>query len=365
MKKDLLTQADVEKLCQLLDKRERKATDTQHGSGVGGRYVLPNVVVCCHKSPDGDAIGSSRGVAAWLRDYHGIKARVIVPDAYPDFLQWLPGTADIVRYDKHKEDCDALLQEADVVFCLDFNTTSRVGEMQAALDASPADKVLIDHHLGPDIDAVVRLSRPEMSSTSEMVFRLIWQCGGFEQMGKDCAAAIYCGMMTDTGGFTYNSNSPDIFFIISQLLTKGIDKDRIYRNVFNNYSQWALRLRGYLISEKMCVVRGLHASFFTLSRDDMKRFHFIKGDAEGLVNEPLRIKGMRLSISLREDDRRDNTIWVSLRSVDDFPCNKMAAEFFNGGGHLNASGGHLDCSLREAVEITRRAIAHYAQLLGD
>ena len=110
--------------------------------------------------------------------------------------------------------------------------------------------------------------------------------------------------------------------------------------------------------------RGLHASFFTIWGSDMKRFHFIKGDAEGLVNEPLRIKGMRLSISLREDDRRDNTVWVSLRSVDDFPCNKMAEEFFNGGGHLNASGGRLNCSLRQAEEIVRQAIAHYAELLG-
>ena len=133
--------------------------------------------------------------------------------------------------------------------------------------------------------------------------------------------------------------------------------------MFNNYSQWAMRLRGYLISQKMNVVAGMHASYFSISRHDMKRFHFIKGDVEGLVNEPLRIKGMRLSISLREDDRRDNVVWVSLRSVDDFPCNKMAEEFFNGGGHLNASGGHLDCSLGEAVQITQQAIAHYKDLL--
>ena len=169
--------------------------------------------------------------------------------------------------------------------------------------------------------------------------------------------------MTDTGGFTYNSNSPEIFYIISQLLTKHIDKDKIYRNVFNNYSQMAMRLRGYLIYKKLTVIDDLHASFFTISRADMKRFRFIKGDAEGLVNEPLRIKGMRLSISLREDDRRDNTVWVSLRSVDSFPCNKMAEKFFNGGGHLNASGGRLNCSLEEAVTIARKAIEDFAELL--
>ena len=344
MKIELLTEAEVASLKHIIEESA-------------------NIVVCCHKSPDGDAMGSSLAWAAFLR-MQGKAPKVITPDACPDFLQWLPGAVDVMRYDKQREEGDALLANADLVFCLDFNSTGRVDEMQSSLDASPARKVLIDHHLSPDIDAVLEVSHPEMSSTSEMVFRLMWQLGAFDDMDADCAAAIYCGMMTDTGGFTYNSNSPEIFFIISQLLTKGIDKDRTYRNVYNNYSPWALRLRGYIISEKMRMVRGLHASFFTISRSDMKRFHFIKGDAEGLVNEPLRIKGMRLSISLREDDRRDNTVWVSLRSVDDFPCNKMAEEFFNGGGHLNASGGRLNCSLRQAEEIARQAIAHYAELLG-
>ena len=165
--------------------------------------------------------------------------------------------------------------------------------------------------------------------------------------------------MTDTGGFTYNSNNPEIFYIISQLLTKGIDKDKIYRNVYNNYSAWAIRLRGHLMSERLIVMEEQNATYFTITRKDMKDFHFIKGDAEGLVNEPLRIKGIKLSISLREDDRRDNLIWVSLRSVDDFPCNKMAEQYFNGGGHLNASGGHLFCSMEEAERITKEAITEF------
>ena len=321
-----------------------------------------NIVICCHKSPDGDAIGSSLGLARFLQTM-GKQPAVVVPDAFPDFLHWMPGTEGIVRHDKQRDRAEALLAQADVVFCLDFNTTSRVADMQQALDATPARRVLIDHHLTPDIGAVLTVSHPEMSSTSEIVFRLIWQMGGFGQMDASCAAAIYCGMMTDTGGFTYNSNSPAIFFIISQLLTKGIDKDKIYRNVFNNYSQWAIRFRGYLMSERLYVMPQLHASFFSISKSEMRRFHFIKGDVEGLVNEPLRIKGMKLSVSLREDDRHDNTVWVSLRSVDDFPCNRMAAEFFNGGGHLNASGGHLDCSLAQAIAITKQAIQHYAHLL--
>lgn len=321
-----------------------------------------NIVICCHKSPDGDALGSSLGWAEVLR-LCGKSANIIVPDAYPDFLQWLPGTERIVRYDKHTDKASAMLQDADLVFCLDFNSVDRVDEMKDALAASPAKKIMIDHHLDPQMDTILTVSHPQMSSTSELVFRIIWQMGKFEEMDKKCATCVYCGMMTDTGGFTYNSNQPEIFFIISQLLTKEIDKDRIYRNVFNNFSPWAIRLRGYLMSQKLNVFNDLHASYFTLSRRDMRDFHFIKGDAEGLVNEPLKIKGMKLSVSLREDDRRDNLIWVSLRSVGTFPCNKVAAEFFHGGGHLNASGGRLQCSLEEAEAVVRRAFAHYEPLL--
>lgn len=322
-----------------------------------------HIVICCHKSPDGDALGSSLAWAEYLRT-QGKEPEIVVPDAYPDFLQWLPGTERVVRYDKHAADkADALLAGADLIFCLDFNGTDRVDEMRGALEQATARKIMIDHHLDPSMDTVLTVSHPQMSSTSELVFRIIWQLGGFDGMSRKCAVCIYCGMMTDTGGFTYNSNQPEIFFIVSQLLTKGFDKDKIYRNVFNNFSPWAIRLRGYLMSQKLNVFNDLHASYFTISRRDMRDFHFIKGDAEGLVNEPLKIKGMRLSVSLREDDRRDNTIWVSLRSVDDFPCNKVAAEFFNGGGHLNASGGRLHCSLAEAERVVRRAFAHYEDLL--
>ena len=194
-----------------------------------------NIVICCHKSPDGDALGSSLGWANFLT-VCGKSPTIVVPDAYPDFLQWMPGANAIVRYDKHTEQATTLLQNADLVFCLDFNGSDRVDEMKDALEASPAKKVMIDHHLDPKMQTVLTVSHPNMSSTSELVFRIIWQLGKFDEMPKECAVNIYCGMMTDTGGFTYNSTQPEIFFIISQLLTKGIDKDRIYRNVFNNFS---------------------------------------------------------------------------------------------------------------------------------
>ena len=321
-----------------------------------------NIVITCHTNADGDAIGSSLGWAEYLRT-QGKEPLIIVPDQYPDFLMWLPNTEKIIRYDKHKERADMLLAIADVVFCMDFNVPSRVDQMKDALLASKAQKVLIDHHLDPDVPAVLTISHPEASSTSELVFLLVWQSGAYEQMGRHFAMPIYCGMMTDTGGFTFNSNDPDIYFIISRLLIKKINKDKIYRNVYHNYSENRLRLTGYVMLEKLVVDQERHASYYTLTRQDLRRFHFVKGDAEGLVNMPLQIKGHKLSISLREDTERDNLVWVSLRSVDDFPCNKMAEEFFNGGGHLNASGGRLNCSIDQAVSIAQQAILKYETML--
>ena len=321
-----------------------------------------NIIITCHKNPDGDAIGSSLGLAEYLRQL-GKEPTVIVPDQYPDFLQWMPNTEKIVRYDKRKEQADLLFKIADLVFCLDYNTPSRVDEMEESLLATPGKRVLIDHHLDPDVPAELTISRPEASSTSELVFRIVWQLGAFDMLKKHFAVPVYCGMMTDTGGFTFNSSNPAIYFIISQLLTKGIDKDRIYRNVYHNYSVDRLRLAGYVMLEKLVVDQERHAAYYALTRQDLRRFHFVKGDAEGLVNMPLQIKGLKLSISLREDTERENLVWVSLRSVDQFPCNKMAADFFNGGGHLNASGGRLNCSIAEAVKTVQQAILHYESLL--
>lgn len=325
-------------------------------------HASRKVVICAHRGPDGDAMGSSLGFAEYLRNL-GKSVAVIMPTPCPDFLQWLPGHENVIYYDHKQKLAKSLLETADLICCLDFNALSRLQDMAPAVEKSRAERLMIDHHLEPDMNmAKTVISHPEMSSTSEIVFRILYQIGGYETMTRDGAAAIYCGMMTDTGGFTYASNDPDIYTIISFLLQKGIDKDKIYRNVFNNYSSSRMKFLGFVLYEKLSFYEGEKASIFTITRDELKRFNFIRGDAEGIVNIPLQVKGMRLSISLREDTERD-VVRVSLRSVDDFPCNKMAKEFFNGGGHLNASGGELPFPMEEAVKTAEKAIEAYRDLL--
>ena len=320
------------------------------------------ILICAHRGPDGDAVGSSLGWAEYLR-HQGKQVDIVMPTPFPDFLRWMPGSQDIRFYARHEAEAEQVIAQADLIFCLDFNGLQRLQEMQAPVAAAQAKRIIIDHHLDPDRSIAAQVvSFPTRCSTSEIVCRLIIELGGWDALPQKAAVCLYTGMMTDTGGFTYNSNDPEIYEVISMLLTKGIDKDKIYRNVFNVYSEDRMRLTGYILYRKLRFYYNRHASIFALTREEMHRFHFIRGDAEGLVNMPLQVKGMRLSISLREDTERD-VVRVSLRSVDDFPCNRMAEEFFHGGGHLNASGGELPFPLSEAMLTAERAIKAYADLL--
>jgi phosphoesterase RecJ-like protein len=287
---------------------------------------------------------------------------VIVPNAFPDFLKWMPGAKDIIQYNRYKDFADKLINEADVLCVLDLNVLSRLDEMKDVVEKSPARKMLVDHHLYPGDFARITISHPDISSTSELVFRLICQLGNFSDITKEGAECIYTGMMTDTGAFTYNSNNRETYFIIGELLSKGIDKDEIYRKVYNNCSEGRLRLKGYVLHEKMQLFPQFRSALITLSREEQQKFHYMKGDTEGLVNIPLTVKDICFSVFLREDTEKD-MIKISLRSEGTFPCNKVASEFFNGGGHLNASGGEFYGPMEDAVALFKQALVKYEDLL--
>ncbi len=319
------------------------------------------IVIVSHVAPDGDAIGSSLGLWHFLNTQDK-DVTVIVPNAFPDFLKWMPGSKDILLYDRYKEFADKLIAEADVICCLDFNAINRIDAMGDAVSASPARKILVDHHLNPEDFCRIIISHPEISSTSELVFRLICRMGYFSDITKEGAECIYTGMMTDTGGFTYNSNNREIYFIISELLSKGIDKDDIYRKVYNTYSESRLRLMGHVLSQ-MKVYSDHRAALITLTKKEQHHFDYIRGDSEGFVNIPLSIKNVVFSCFLREDTEKP-MIKISLRSVGKFPCNQLAAEFFNGGGHLNASGGEFYGTIEEAREVFELALEKFKPLLN-
>ena len=321
------------------------------------KYVgyADKIVIVSHISPDGDAIGSSLGLYHFLLEM-GKRVNVIVPNDFPAFLRWMPGAGDILLYDKQPELAAETIAEAELIFCLDFNIPKRIGAMGALVEAAAGKKVMIDHHLDPGQFCNVTMSYPQISSTSEMVFRFICRMGYFESLTLSSAECIYVGMMTDTGAFTYNSNSPEIYAIIGELLRKGINKDAIYAKVYNTQSLSRIRLVGYCMSEKLKIYPEYHTALIVLSKAESRKFDLRKGDTEGLVNIPLGVEGIVFSVFIREDD---DLIKISLRSTGTFPANKFAAENFNGGGHLNASGGEYYGRLEDAVAIFEQALPKY------
>lgn len=319
-------------------------------------------VILTHSRPDGDAMGSSLALAGFLKS-RGKDVSVVVPNEYPPFLAWLPSIDDVIMYEKSPEVADDILKAADLFFCLDFNALSRIDAAGKVIETLPIKRVLVDHHLAPEPTFDVSISHPQACSTSELVFRLLWQMGAVDEVTKAMAECIYTGIMTDTGNFAYASGNKDIYFIVAELISKGIDKDLIYRRVFYNYSFGRMRLIGYMMYKKLRYFPKNNAALLTLTYEESQTFNCNKGDTEGLVNMPLQIKGVRFTCFFREEI--PGKINVSLRSVDDFPCNRVAERFFNGGGHKNASGGEVRGSMGQAVKIFKQVLEEFSKELTE
>lgn len=321
------------------------------------KYVgyAERIVIITHVSPDGDAIGSSLGLYHFLLEL-GKPANVIVPNDFPDFLKWMKGARDILIYEKNPQIAAETIENAELIFCLDFNTLKRIDKMGPLVEAAQGKKVLIDHHLEPDNFCNVTMSYPQISSTSEMIFRFICRIGCFDSLNYYASECIYVGMMTDTGAFTYNSNSPEIYSIICELLKKGIDKDEIYTKVYDTQTEDRIRLMGYLLYERMKIYPEYQTALLVLSREEARRFNMRKGDTEGLVNIPLSISDVIFSVFIREDS---DMVKISFRSTGTFPSNLFASEYFGGGGHLNASGGEYYGKLDDAIRMFEAALPDF------
>lgn len=319
-----------------------------------------NIVLVTHVGPDGDALGSALGMWHFLMTIDKTPT-VIVPSPPPNFLMWMPGADRMIIYSEKKEEADKAIDEAELILAVDFNTPNRLALMAEKVVNAKAHKILIDHHLNPSPDfANVVISYPQISSTSELIFRAICRMGHFSDINLGCAECIYVGMMTDTGGFTYNSNHEEIYSIIYELIKLGVDKDDIYRKVYNTFSADRMRLMGYCLYKKMNIYPEYQAALITLTQKELHEFNYDNGDAEGFVNIPLSIEGINFTVFMREDPDK---IKVSLRSQGTFPTNKFASEVFGGGGHLNASGGESFTTLQAAVRKFEEALPLYREFL--
>ena len=317
------------------------------------------IVITCHMRPDGDAIGSSLGLCGVLRAL-GKEASVVVPDRAPRSLSFLPGIKEIAVYTQHDPYCARLISDADLIILCDFNSHYRQGELAPLVENADCKRILIDHHQEPDVKCDLSFSFPEMSSTCELVFRIIAACGWYQFVDYASSMALLTGLITDTQNFTVNCNDPEIYEIMMRLLEKGADKNRIVDEAIKASSLSALKLSSFAILERLEVLREHRCAVITLSKKDLDDFDYEKGDTEGLVNVPLRIRGIVSSIFLCEDP---DCIKVSCRSKFDYPVSQICKALFNGGGHLMAAGGEFKGTLEECHQILLEHIGDYDRYL--
>ena len=311
------------------------------------------IVAVCHTSPDGDAIGSCLA-ATHVFSAIGKDICTVIPDQSLANLRTLPGAKEIVDAARYPEFAAKLIAEADLLLYLDFNEPRRSGRLAEAITGTKARKIVIDHHLNPAFEADVVISHPDMPATAYLLFRFFCRLELFNFIDRKASECLLAGMMTDTGNLSYNCADPELFIVTAELIRKGADKEKLYRQLFNTFSENCMRLNSYAILEKMEVFAEEKAALITLSRDELNRFHYTKGDTEGLVNRPLAIPGVVYTCFMRQES---DCIRISMRSVGDFPVNAVCAEYFSGGGHLNAAGGEFHGTLDEAAAKFRAIIS--------
>lgn len=319
------------------------------------------VAILTHTNPDGDAIGSSLALAQALNKA-GKEARVVIPDGLPDFLRWLPGIELSTTFAYKKEKSLEIIEGADLIFCLDFNDPNRLNGVEEHLTASNARKVLIDHHQDPVDFTDISISETWRGSVGEMIYLFLRDIFPEDILDKDIATCLYVAIMTDTGNFNYASSYPEIFHIVGELMKYDLEKDRIYSNVYDAYSEDRMRLQGYVMQEKMVVHAKYHTAYISLTDEELKRYKHRKGDTEGFVNIPFAVKGIRFTALFVEKKDR---IKVSFRSRGSFPVNKIAAEHYHGGGHINAAGGDSFLSMEDTLKKFESFFPEYARLLQE
>lgn len=316
-------------------------------------------VIIPHVNPDGDAMGSALAMSHYLQR-KGKKTTVIAPNKFPSFYSWMPGAGSIVIFEEDVKRAASLLNAAEVLLFLDFNDLSRLEGLQHAISQliSSPKTALIDHHRDPKRSTDVLISEVGKSSTAEMVYDIIIANNDGDAIDRDIAACLYAGILTDTGSFRFSSTTSSTHRAVAHLIDCGIEPSLIYDKIFDNNMLSRLRLTGHALANNLQLV-GDRASYITLNLEELTRFNYQKGDTEGLVNFGLSIKGVELTLFLRET--KEGFVKISLRSKGDVDVNSIARKHFNGGGHKNAAGGKFSGTLSEAIAVYKKVVHELLQ----
>lgn len=323
-----MQQKDIEKIRQLLSENKK-------------------ISIVTHQNPDGDSLGSSLALYHYLKQKN-LEVHNILPNAFPQSLEWLNGTEQALIAEEDLDTAKQHIAGSDIIFSLDHNAHARTGVLEKPLTDADALFIMIDHHRQPEDYATYQYSDHQMSSTSEMIYHFLDKLGDTDMITKAMAECLYCGIMTDTGSFKYRSTTATTHEVIANLIRKGADGEKIQRSIYDTNSLDRLRLLGTAL-DNLVFDKRYRTAYITISSEEMDRHNFQRGDSEGFVNYGLSLKDAVMAIIFKEYDD-DGVVKISLRSKGDFDVNTLARKHFNGGGHKNAAGGRLECSLGAAVD---------------
>jgi phosphoesterase RecJ-like protein len=322
-----------------------------------------NIVIVPHKNPDGDAMGSTLGLYHYLK-FYGHNAVVIAPNDYPGFLKWLPGDDTVLKFESQQDESKALINQADLIFTLDFNAFHRAGHFMAeALETSSATKFMIDHHQQPDDYATYTYSDVSMSSTCEMVYNFIEMLGDTDKIETSIATCLYIGIMTDTGSFRFAATTSRTHRVIGSLIDKGANNSQIHNNIYDTNSYSRLQLLGKAL-QNLKVIPDLRTAYITLSQSELDMFKFKKGDTEGFVNYALSLEGI-IFAAIFIESKQDNIIKISFRSKGEFSVNEFSRSHFQGGGHTNAAGGRSETDMSLTIDNFISILPNYKEELSQ
>ena len=319
-----------------------------------------HIVITTHHKPDGDAMGSSLGLYNYLAQ-KGHHVRVVSPSDYPIFLHWLPNNSEVVIFTENVEEGTRLVNNAEIIFCLDFNALARINELGEVVRNSSAKKVMIDHHLEPEGFDDYRHWTINACATAQLVYDFIVNVmGDAGFVNKDVATCLYTGIMTDSGSFRFPSTTPQVHHIVADLIARGAENSKIHQLVYDNFSENRLRFLGHCLLHNLEVYPEYNTALISVSKDLLQQYDISTGDTEGLVNYALTINGIRLAALIIE---RPDMVKLSLRSTGEFPANEICKKYFNGGGHRNAAGGNSAGTLEEVVARFKSILPEYKSLL--
>lgn len=320
------------------------------------------VLITTHHKPDADALGSSLGLAGYLKK-KGHTVQVITPSDYPVFLSWMPGNEQVLAYDKSRAALvNEKVQAAEVIFCLDFSALGRIYDMADMVRQSTAKKVMVDHHLEPESFAEFVQWDPSSASTAQLIYKLILELGDRSVIDENIASCLYAGLMTDTGGFRHNNTRHEEFLIASELVAMGANPSRISKLVYETNTLTRLRLMGYVLSEKLVVLEEYKVAYITITEEELKRFGSQTGDTEGLVNYGLSVQGVAMAVLIY---KRKEDVKLSFRSLGNFSVSDFARLHFEGGGHKNASGGQTKLTLEDTLQKFLDLLPQYKEQLNS